>query len=63
MAKKKVTRKRTTSEKVMIALSVLIALSMILALFVAFAPQATSSGSFIHLPTLVNGLARVLLLF
>jgi hypothetical protein len=60
MAKKKVARKRTTSEKVMIALSVLIALSMILALFVAFAPQATT-GSFIHLPMLVNGLARALL--
>lgn len=62
MAKKKVARKRTTSEKVMIVLSVLIALSMVLALFVAFAPQ-TTTGSFIHLPALVNGLARTLLLF
>lgn len=62
MAKKKVARKRTTSEKVMIVLSVVIALSMILALFVAFAPQATTGG-FIHLPALLNGLARAFPLF
>jgi hypothetical protein len=41
MAKKKVARKRTTSEKVMIVLSVLIAISMILALIVSFAPMPT----------------------
>jgi hypothetical protein len=58
MAKRKVARKRTTSEKVMIGLSVLIALSMILALFVAFAPQA-ASGSIIQLPFLVSSLAKI----
>ncbi len=41
MAKRKVRRKRTFSEKVMMVLSILIAISMILALFVSFAPIAT----------------------
>jgi hypothetical protein len=65
MAKRKIVRKDTTwerflrrsrSEKIMIVLSILIALSMIMALFVAFAPQAATTGGLIHLPLLLKAL-------
>ncbi len=45
MAKKKRRRKRTTSEKIFLALSILIAISMILSLFVGFATSRSTGGA------------------
>jgi len=54
MAKRKGKRRRTTSEKVFIALSILIALSMILSLFVGFATSRNTGQAPLPVETIAG---------
>jgi hypothetical protein len=62
MAKRKGKRRRTTSEKIFLALSILIALSMILSLFVGFAASRDTGGAPLPIET-VAGTAAIFISF